>query len=252
VSNKNMKLDVLIVDDDASMQDYVKSCLTTLGQVERISVAKTVQEGIAAIDAYRPNLVFLDVELPDGLGFDILENISHKAFSVIFITAHDKYAIDAIRVAAIDYLLKPFSHADILKSIYRLQNTNRNNFNVLVENLNQESLQENRIGISSGIEIHYIKINEILRCEANGNYTIFHLIDKKEKVSSKPIKEYEDLLKSYSFIRIHKTYLVNLFHIKSYIRTGGGIITMTDDSQMPISKSRKDYFIECFKKISVS
>jgi len=246
-----MKFGVLIVDDDIKNAEYLKPFVSALEQVSWVKTANCVQEAIEAIDAYNPNLIFLDVELQDGLGFDVLERCQFKNFSVIFITAHEKYALRAIKFSAIDYLLKPFSYDDVFQAFERLKSFPENNLKVLMENMNEQVFQEKRIGISSAQGVHYIKLKEVVRCEAHGNYTFFHLVGKKQELSSKPIKEYEEMLEEYSFVRIHKSHLINLFHVKSFMKNDGGSIIMTDDSEMPLSKTKKEDFLEKMKLIYV-
>ncbi len=246
-----MKIGVLIVDDDIKNAEYLKPFVQSLEQVSWVRTAHSVQEAIQEIEKNKPNLVFLDVELADGLGFDVLEHSEFKNFSVIFITAHEKYALRAIKFSAIDYLLKPFSYDDVFQAFERLKYFPEENSKVLMGNLNEKYSQEKRIGISSAQGIDYLKLKEVIRCEAHGNYTFFHLIDNEQKLSSKPIKEYDELLEEYYFVRIHKSHLINLYHVKSYMKNHGGRVITTDDSELPLSKTKKDDFLERMKTIYV-
>lgn len=192
-------------------------------------------------------MFFLDIELPDGLGFDVLERCDFKNFSVIFITAHEKYALRAIKFSAIDYLLKPYSYDDVFVAMGRYKSLTQPNSKMLLHNLLEKNIQEKRIGINSLNGINYIKLGEIVRCEAYGNYTFFNLQSGAQELASKPIKEYEELLEEFSFIRVHKSHLINLLYVKSYLKNEGGSVLLNDGTKVPISKNKKEEFLEKMK-----
>lgn len=242
-----MKIGILIIDDDKKSADYLEPFVLSLEQVAWVRTSDCVHDAIQAIDEYKPDLIFLDVELRDGLGFDVLDRSTFKEFSVVFITAHEKYALRAIKFCAIDYLLKPFNYDDVFSAIGRHKSLAQPNTKVFLSNLKETVVQEKRIGINSLTGIKYIKLGEIVRCEANGNYTFFNLQSGVQELSSKPIKEYEELLEEFSFVRVHKSHLINLFHVKSYIKNEGGSVLLNDGSEVPISKTKKEEFLEKMK-----
>jgi two-component system, LytTR family, response regulator len=245
-----MKIGVIIVEDDQRDIQYLSSCLQSMPIVSWIQCARDVASAVCLIDSYKPDLVYLDVKLPDGMGFDVLEQCSYKSFSVVFTTSYEHYALKAIKFSAIDFLLKPFNYDEIFYSLEKAKSLSEPNSKILVNNLSGLSEQEKRIGISSSKGINYLKLGDIIRCEANGNYTIFVMKDGTQQVSSRPLKDYEDLLGEFSFLRIHKSYLINLNYVKSFIRNDGGFITMSDDLELPISKAKKDEFLERMKTIN--
>lgn len=247
VQKREMKISILIVDDDIKNTEYLKSFVLSLDQLSWVRTANSVQQAIHEIAEHQPNLVFLDIELPDGLGFDVLEKCDFKNFSVIFITAHEKYALRAIKFSAIDYLLKPYSYDDFWGSMERYNSLAQPNSKILLDNLLEKNIQEKRIGINSLNGINYIKLGEIVRCEAHGNYTFFNLQSGVQELASKPIKEYEVLLEEFSFFRVHKSHLINLLYVKSYLKSEGCSALLNDGTKVPISKNKKDEFLEKMK-----
>lgn len=245
-----MKIGVLIVDDDKKNAEYLQSFVLSLEYVAWVRTTHCVHDAIHEIDEHKPNLIFLDVKLPDGFGFDVLDRCAFKEFSVIFITAHEKYALRAIKFSAIDYLLKPFSYDDVFGAMERYKSLAQPNSKMFLYNLKETVAQEKRIGINSLTSIIYIKLREVVRCEANGNYTFFNLQDGLQELSSKPIKEYEELLEEFSFARVHKSHLINLLHVKKYLKNDGGSVIMNDGSEVPISKTKKEDFLERMKTIN--
>lgn len=247
INSVRMKIGVVIVDDDNKNLDYLRPFVSSMDYVSFLMESYSVEQAIKQINDNKPNLVFLDVELPDGLGFDVLEKCDFKDFSVIFITAHEKYALRAIKFSAIDYLLKPYGYDDVFGAMERYKSLVQPNSKILLDNLLEKNIQEKRIGINSLNGINYIKLGEIVRCEAQGNYTFFNLQSGVQELSSKPIKEYEELLEEFSFVRVHKSHLINLYHVKSYLKSEGGSVLLNDGSEVPISKNKKDEFLKKMK-----
>lgn len=245
-----MKIGVLIIDDDKKNAEYLQPFVLSLEHVAWVRTAHCVHDAIQEIDVHKPDLIFLDVELPDGLGFDILDKCAFKEFSIIFITAHEKYALRAIKFSAIDYLLKPFNYDDVFSAMERYRSLALPNTKVFLSNLKETVVQEKRLGLNSLTGINYIKLGEIVRCEANGNYTFFNLQCGLQELSSRPIKEYEELLEEFSFARVHKSHLINLLHVKSYLKNDGGSVIMNDGSEVPISKNKKEEFLDRMKTLN--
>lgn len=244
-----MKIGVVIVEDAQRDIDYLSSYLESNNIVDWIRSARDVASAVALIDTHEPNLVFLDVNLPDGTGFDVLEHCSFKDFSIIFSTSYEEYALKAIKFSAVDYLLKPYPYQEVSQALEKVKRLTEPNSKVLYKNLFGLSVHEKRIGINSTKDIKYLKLGDIVRCEANGNYTTFILTEGERQLSSKPIKEYEELLEEFHFLRVHKSHLINLNHVKSFVKNDGGFIIMSDELEIPISKNKKEDFLQRMKAI---
>lgn len=240
-------INAIIVDDEINNSNYLKGLLdSNLPEVKLLGIASNVKEATALITALKPNLVFLDVELQTSTGFDLLNELSDVNFSVIFTTAHQHYALKAIKFAAIDFLLKPVDAEELkeaVQKVVKLQSKNniQDNISVLLEGLKQKT-KLSKIAISTLSSILVVEIKEILYCQSDGPYTNFLLRDGKI-TSSKHLKEYEILLEEYGFYRIHKSYLVNLSEIKKYSRSDGGFVLMSNGDKVDVSDKKKDELI---------
>lgn len=218
-------------------------------QIEIIGEASSVKTGIVAILEKKPDVVFLDIELGDGLGFDILEVISNIDFQVIFTTGLDSYGIKAIKFSALDYLLKPVNPDELVKAVSKLEKSikpvsNSDNIKLLLENLKDVKPQHKRIALNSADKVHMVNITDIIRCESQGSYTIFYLANKEQIVVTKNLKEYETLLEEYSFIRVHHSHLINFAFLKEYVKKDGGYAVMVDNTQVPVSFRKKNNLLE--------
>lgn len=241
------KLKVLIIDDEQDAVGFINSIINEFcPKLEVIGKAHSSMEGVRAINELHPDLIFLDVEMPHGSGFDLLTQFPEKKFDVVFITAFDHYALRAIKFSAVDFLLKPiniheFVHA-VDKVIYKRNSASYQNanFNALLENIKASSPFKLAVPTSEGME--YISTTEIIRIEADRSYCWFHLQGGKKMLISKNLKEFQKLLNDQRFFRPHNSHLINLEHVKKYIRTDGGTIEMSDCSQVPIARQRKDLF----------
>jgi two-component system, LytTR family, response regulator len=242
------KLRTIIIDDEPDAVNFIHSiireycpALTVIGQ------ANNAQDGITVIRENHPDLVLLDVEMPHGSGFDLLSQFPEKTFDVIFITAFNHYAIKAIKFSAVDYILKPININEFIVAIEKVAEKRttpsmlNRNFDTLLENLNSSAPAKLAIPTSDGME--YLTTREIIRIEADRSYSWFYLTGKRKILVSKNLKEYQDLLNDRNFFRSHNSHLINLEHVKKYIRSDGGAIEMIDGSQVPISRTRKDLFL---------
>ncbi len=232
----------LIVDDELSNQENLQQLLKTYADdVEVVAVAGNVDEGKAAIQKHRPELVFLDIQLHGRSGFDLLKEVEEIDFAVIFVTAYDQYGIQAIKFAALDYLLKPIDidelKAAISKARKAIQQTKKNErLGHLLEYLKDEKQVSPRIALPMFGETRYVNVGDIMHCEADNTYTRFFLKDGEKVLVSRTLKEYADMLASHGFLRTHQTHLVNVEHIKSWIREDGGSLLLKDNTKIPISK----------------
>lgn len=236
----------LIIDDEESAVNVVKLLLQKyVPEVNEIYTAIGAREGISAINKYKPQLVFLDIEMPLLNGFQLLEQFPGHSFEIIFMTAYDQYAIKAIRYSALDYLLKPVDTDELTAAISRfLDKQHTDNAKKLYENLAYnislpEKSSQYRLALTTTGGTFFYYCNEIIRCEAVGNYTRFVLKEKKPLLTSRTLKEYDDLLTEQNFLRVHRAHLVNSDYISSFSREHE--IKMHDGSVVPVSRRKWDY-----------
>lgn len=242
-------LRVVIIEDELHSREALKSLLTEfcIG-IDVIGMASDVETAVQCIREHKPHLVFLDVELQNGTGFDVLDRISDFHFEVIFTTAFEQYAIKAIKLSSIDYLLKPIDIDELQKAIEKAREKKsdedtQKQLETLITNLSSTD-QKKKICLATTEGIEFISIADILFCEANGAYTKFHLTNKVSILVSKNLKEYEVMLSDSSFMRVHNSYLINLAMVKKYVKSEGGYILMNDGSQIAISQKKRDEFME--------
>ena len=242
-------LKAIIVDDEEKSRENLKIHLEEFCKnVEVLATAKSVDEGINAIEAFRPDILFLDIQMQKETGFDLLNRIRKIDFEIIFTTAHAEYAIDAIKFSAIDYLLKPIDINDLKQAVRRVEKklTNSNfkeQFEMLLHNFKADNAENYKLAIPSSDGLIFINIKEIIYCEALSNYTKIHMKDGKFYLVSKTLKEYETLLSNYSFFRIHHAYIINTKEIKKYVRGEGGYVIMNNDVSIDVSKRKKEQFL---------
>ena len=242
-----MKFSAVIIDDE---QNNIDNLTILLGkhcnQIAVIGTALNANEGERVILQYQPDIVFLDIQMPNRNGFELLQSIKIANFELIFVTAFDQYGIQAVKFSALDYLLKPINTDELInavnKAIPRIVEKKQNQ---KLENLlhvleQQQHFELHRIALSSAKETRFVRTQEIIRCESSNNYTSFYLLGDEKIIASKPIFEYEEILSQYGFIRCHQSHLVNKIHIKSWIKEDGGFLLMQDNSQVPISRQKKE------------
>jgi two-component system, LytTR family, response regulator len=214
---------------------------TYADDVQVVAVAGSVSEAVIAIQQHRPELLFLDIQLHGQSGFDLLKQLDEINFAIIFVTAYDHYGIQAVKFAALDYLLKPIDIDELKTAISKarktIQQTKTNDrLSHLLEYLKDENEASPRIALPMFGETRYVNVKDIARCEADNTYTRFFLADGEQVLVSKTLKEYADMLTRYSFLRTHQTHLVNIAYIKSWIREDGGSLLLKDNTKIPISK----------------
>ncbi|MFC4634312.1 LytR/AlgR family response regulator transcription factor [Dokdonia ponticola] len=249
----------ILIDDDKNLREGMKGLLTRFApSIKIIGEADSVTTGIEVIDALEPQVVFLDIQLTDGTGFDILEKLSERnktiKTNVVFITAHEQYAIKAFRFSALDFLLKPVDPEELQKVIEKIEaviekKNDYSHIDLLLENIRKNVDNFKRIALSTSDGIHLFDISDIIRCESADNYTKFYIKNTKPVLISKTLKEYEELLKEHNFERIHQSHLINLNYLKSYIKKDGGYVVMTDESRLPISQRKRERLQEILKSM---
>lgn len=234
----------ILIDDEAK-------CLTSLfadlseycPQVEVLQQCGSAKEGLKAIRQLQPNLVFLDINMPWMTGLELLEVVGEIDFDVIFTTAHNQYAVQAFRLSAIDYLLKPIDYQDLIEAVRKVENKGQGvspeQLSLLKENMDPDSNLQ-RIGVPTKAGIDFILIQDILYCEADSNYTFVHLEGDRRLYSARTLKEFEQLLQQDTFCRIHQSFLINLNHLKKYFRGDGGYVEMINGVSLNVSRAKKE------------
>ena len=240
-----MKIKAVIIDDETNNIENLQLIIAQhCPDLQIEATADTVAGGIEIIQRHQPDLVFLDIQMQQESGFDLLTALPHIKFEVIFITAYDKYGTQAIKFSALDYLLKPIDIREFKLAVSKAENRikekqqNRNIENLLtyVKSGNREP----KIALPTLKETVYVKITEIVRCEAENNYTTFHLRSGEQVLVCKTLKEFADLLKPHDFIRSHQSHLVNLHVIKSYLKEDGGTLLLENLQKVPISRQNRE------------
>jgi two-component system LytT family response regulator len=240
-----MDIQAIIVDDESKGRSALRRLVHLLDDsIEIIDEAASVKEGVQKIDQLQPDLVFLDIQMSDGTGFDLLEKLHFKNFQLIFTTAHDEYALRAFRYSAIDYLTKPID-PDLLKdTLLKVRENNKKyDLNLKLEALVQNRSKIQRLALPSLKGIELVRKEDIVRCESSNNYTVFHLKDKREVVVTKTLKEFEEMLEGEGFFRIHQSHLINLNSVLQYIKEDGGYALMEDGSKVEVSRRKKEAFL---------
>ena len=249
-------LKCIVVDDELAFLKSIRSIIDLAAdpKLEIVGEARSVKDAVERINAMEPELVFLDINLPDGSGFDVLNQINHADFQVIFITAFDAYAIDAFKYSAIDYLLKPVSSKDFWAAVEKAQVAQHRKvrelqIGVLVGNLQELQTERKKIVLREGENLHVIHVKDILWCEAKGSYTALHIEGEGQILVSHHLKDYEGPLSNSGFIRTHRSYLVNTSKIKRFDRSEGGSLYLIDGSQIPVSFRKKDQLLKALDDI---
>jgi two-component system, LytTR family, response regulator len=248
-------LHALIIDDEDHMRDSLtkllaKHCPQVVVEGEAISVAS----GIMAIHDIHPDLVLLDIQMGDGTGFDLLNSLPVIDFKVIFITAYDHYALQAFRFSAVDYLLKPVNPELLAEAVERagllIQEHHNLQMQALQENLRNIEHHNRKIILKTTENIYLIDLNDIISCESENNYTSVYTKDESKILVSKTLKEYDNLLAGFGFYRVHKSYLINLAHIKRFEKQDGGYIVLTNDLKIPVASRKRDEMMELLEKMA--
>lgn len=240
-------LNAVIIDDEQNNIDNLSILLAQYcPEVKVLATALDANNGRKIILEQHPDIVFLDIQMPEETGFDLLKSLTDHFFEIIFITAFDKYGIQAVKFAAIDYLLKPIDIDELKEAVQKVllkrdsqkQNLQLDNFLQLLKQ--QQQKETHRIALPTSKEIRFVKTQDICRCESSNNYTNFFIVTGEKLLVSKPIYLFEELLKDYGFIRCHQSHLVNKLYIKSWVKEDGGYLLLEGQYKIPVSKQKKD------------
>ncbi|NRF41783.1 LytTR family DNA-binding domain-containing protein [Pedobacter foliorum] len=246
---------VIIDDEKNNIENIVQLLQKHELPVTIVGSATDADDGVATIAATNPDLLFLDIQMPEKNGFDVLKALPHHQFEVIFVTAFDQYGIQAVKFSAIDYLLKPINPDELKVSIHKVEaKLNRKKENLQLENLmelirDKDAKKDHKLALASTKEIRFVHTEEIIRCESSNAYTQFYLTDGKNIMVSKPIFEYEELLASYDFIRCHQSHLVNKKFIKSLVKEDSGYLLLNDNTRIPISRGKKENLLKALHTV---
>ena len=246
-------MNILLIDDEAPIRNNMKALLEKyVPESVVLGEADGVQTGLELLQQHQPDVLFLDVEMKDGTGFDLLSQYGKPAFKVIFVTGHDRYALKAFKYSAVDYLIKPVDPQELVQSLHRIGATSSPAYDQQMENLmaNRKRESEDQKIVLKDLEtIYLVSIRDIIRCEAQNNYTIFYLADGRKITISVTLKEYDKLFAEHSFFRSHQSHLINLSHFDRYDKKNGGIIYMKDGSTVPLANRRKDLLINKLQEL---
>lgn len=246
------KLRTLIIDDEEISRKTLRTFIEKYSEgVEIVGEAGSVTDAKNLIDKLQPDLLFLDVEMPYGNAFDLLESISNPSFEVIFVTAYSHYALKALNYSASYYILKPIDIDEMIQGIAkvreRIENKDKiNHTEILINNLSQKTEKSKRLVIPCQEGFEVIKTTDIIYCKAEGNYTEFHLQERRRKTASKNLKFFESILDSTTFVRVHKSYIVNLDEIRNYHKGKGGYLIMSEGSEVEVSSNKKEELLRRF------
>ncbi len=243
---------VLVDDEKRAIQILKESLQKDFPDIRIVGTAQSADEAYTVITELKPSLVFLDVNMPEASGFDLLKKLPTLNFEIIFVTAHDEYAIDAIKFCAIGYLLKPIQQDDFkqavhraIKSVAEKQETDRNK--LLLQNLINPGSQSNRIGIPSPEGLEFVSVQEIIRCEGVQRCTKIIFEERKNLVSSYNLGEFRRMLEDYGFYAVHKSHLVNMEHVIRYDKEG--FVHMTDKANIPVARRKRQDFMQFLKRL---
>ena len=248
------KIKAILVDDEprglSSLQKLLQFNCPVVEVIETCGNAADAKE---KIELLKPQLVFLDIAMPEKNAFDLLSEISTIDFEIIFVTAHDNYMVQAFRFTAVDYLLKPIDDELLAEAVNRAQKrieekTGGHQLEIFLHNMRQKGVyQKMKLCIPSLKGFQVINVEEIIYCEASSNYTNFHFTNRPVICASRPIHEYEELLADCNFVRVHKSFVVNLEHVKEYLRGEGGSVILSNNHEVEVSRRKKDFLMTKMK-----
>lgn len=243
----------IIVEDEIGAKLNLENLIPLVSNnIDIVASADSVETAVKCINDYQPDFVFMDVQIKGGSGFDVLEQVDFKKFKIIFVTAFENYALKAFQFSATDYLLKPIDEDDLRRTIEKIEDEKKDNQPELIEsllkNLNSNSDKEKFIIVNSIKSVERFLLSEIIYCESFRNYTTFYLQNGEEIVSSKSLKEYENILNDEEFIRAHRSFIVNKDCIRKFEKEEGGMLVLSDGKKIPVSQRKREHVMKSLFK----
>jgi two-component system LytT family response regulator len=242
---------VVIIDDESGARNNLARLIeNNFPEIELVGQADGVAKGKELIESVKPDLAFLDVQMQDGTGFDLLKLLDLSKMQVVFVSAYDHFAITAIKFSAVDYLLKPVELEDMKNAIDKINKGKTDSdlqqkIDLLLSNINRID----KIALPSLSGIEFVKLADIIRCESDNNYTNFYLLGGEKIVVSKTLKDFEEMLEAKGFFRTHKSHIINMNYLKKYIKGEGGSVIMEDGSEVLVSRRRKEDFMNVLARL---
>ncbi len=240
----------IVVDDIEKFRcNLIQDLNDFCPNIEIVGTAEGVISAAKEIKAKKPDVVFLDIQINEGTAFDLLEILGDVDFKIIFTTASDEYAIKAFKLSAIDYLLKPIDIDELKSAVSKLSSINRDDYQLLTSNIKEIKKSNKRLALHSQDKIEIVEVGNIIRCESNINYTNFFFENGKTMLVTKTLKEFDKILSDFGFYRVHQSHLINIDHLKEYIKIDGGYLKMKDGSSVPISTRKKSSVLKLLQGI---
>ena len=247
------KLTAILVDDMSTALDMLQNDLTQFHpEIEVIGTAKSVVEASKILQKQQPDILFLDIMLGDGTGFDVLEIHPNLSSKIIFVTASDEYAIKAFKFAAIDYVLKPYSNEDLTNAINKAKDQikpDKEQLTVLQQSITKPNQRPKKISLNTSDKIMVVNLDDIIRCQSDNNYTEFFMNDGQKILVGKTLKHFADMLKEFDFLRVHQSHLINIQFIKEFIKSDGGYLVLKNKTTIPVSVRKKNEVIQVLEKM---
>lgn len=242
------KLTAILVEDQPQALEMLHNDLTQYHtEIEVIGTAKSVVEASKLLRQTQPDILFLDIMLGDGTGFDVLEIHPNLTSKIIFVTASDEFALKAFKFSAIDYVLKPYSNEDLSNAIEKAKSQvqpDKEQISVLQQSINQPNKRPQKMSLHTSDKIVVVNLDDIVRCKSDNNYTEFFMQDDSKILVSKTLKFYADMLKEFQFLRVHQSHLVNLHYVKEFIKSDGGYLVLNNKKTVPVSVRKRNEVVE--------
>jgi two-component system LytT family response regulator len=244
---------VALIDDEVDARKALRALLQQEMPSAIIEEATSIATGLTLIKSSQPDIVFLDIMMKDGTGFDLLKQLPAINFKLVIVSGHDEFALQAFRFSAIDYLVKPVDLDELKTTLARLKPAStpwEQVMEVLKQSIQPVQSENRKIVLRDQQSIYVVSVSSIIRCEAKDNYTAFHFTDQNPIVVSRPLKEYDELLTSLQFVRVHQSHLINLNQVQQFNKRDGGSVKMKDGTEIPVSSRKRDTFLEALSRFS--